>query len=353
MLPGRRQTSGFELLYQPEVVRLYLSLLTESQNYSILEAAAGALQNLGAGQWTWSSYIRATGRKERGLPILVELLRSDSDKVVRAVAIALRNLPIDRRNKDLIGSYAMRDLVSNLPSGQQRPAKNLEEDTVVAILNTIHEIVTDSSENARSLIQAQAIGKLAAINRTSQSPHETKAASHVLQTVWSYKDLRNALTKEGWNKSHFQPTVNAAPKAAKNGKPGYDDTTLPLMEKNQDGYSTIDQRDNGKYQTGDGSLDLTEREHIQHIGAFFSRLAEAGLVANLPKCELGQGQVTHFGHAVGRGEVLPRAAKVRPVSRVVGLARVDTGTQTVEEQGPGFPLGLAGTFLHRLLPGPD
>lgn len=30
-----------------------------------------------------------------------------------------------------------------------------------------------------------------------------------------------------------QPTVTATPKATKNGKPGYDDTTLPLMEKNQ------------------------------------------------------------------------------------------------------------------------
>ncbi|KAM9744100.1 ARVCF delta catenin family member b isoform 3-T3 [Menidia menidia] len=261
-LPKRTEPSkGFELLYQPEVVRLYLSLLTESQNYNTLEAAAGALQNLSAGQWTWSNYIRATVRKEKGLPILVELLRSDSDKVVRAVAIALRNLSIDRRNKDLIGSYAMRDLVSNLPSGQQRPAKNLEEDTVVAILNTIHEIVTDSSENARSLIQAQAIEKLVAINRTSQSARETKAASHVLQTVWSYKELRNALTKDGWNKGHFQPTVTATPKATKNGKPGYDDTTLPLMEKNQDGYSTIDQRDKDcKYKTVEGSVDLTERE---------------------------------------------------------------------------------------------
>uniref|UniRef100_A0A3Q1CCU9 ARVCF delta catenin family member n=1 Tax=Amphiprion ocellaris TaxID=80972 RepID=A0A3Q1CCU9_AMPOC len=282
-LPKRTEPSkGFELLYQPEVVRLYLSLLTESQNYNTLEAAAGALQNLSAGQWTWSNYIRATVRKEKGLPILVELLRSDSDKVVRAVAIALRNLSIDRRNKDLIGSYAMRDLVSNLPSGQQRPAKNLEEDTVVAILNTIHEIVTDSSENARSLIQAQAIEKLVAINRTSQSARETKAASHVLQTVWSYKDLRNALTKDGWNKSHFQPTVTATPKATKNGKPGYDDTTLPLMEKNQgtrkcgsgdmipmdelgpDGYSTIDQRDKDcKYKAGDVSVDLTEREPLK------------------------------------------------------------------------------------------
>lgn len=52
----------------------------------------------------WSNYIRATVRKEKGLPILVELLRSDTDKVVRAVAIALRNLSIDRRNKDLIGT---------------------------------------------------------------------------------------------------------------------------------------------------------------------------------------------------------------------------------------------------------
>uniref|UniRef100_A0A8C8I4P0 Armadillo repeat protein deleted in velo-cardio-facial syndrome n=1 Tax=Oncorhynchus tshawytscha TaxID=74940 RepID=A0A8C8I4P0_ONCTS len=279
-LPKRTEpTKGFELLYQPEVVRLYLSLLTESQNYNTLEAAAGALQNLSAGQWTWSNYIRATVRKEKGLPILVELLRSDADKVVRAVAIALRNLSIDRRNKDLIGSYAMRDLVSNLPSGQQRPAKNLEEDTVVAILNTIHEIVTDSSENARSLIQAQAIEKLVAINKTSQSPRENKAASHVLQTVWSYKDLRNALTKEGWNKSHFQSTASGAPKAAKNGKPGYDDTTLPLMEKNQghgdmipmdelgpDGYSTIDQRDKDcKYKSsGDGSVDLTDREPLKN-----------------------------------------------------------------------------------------
>ncbi|XP_074493380.1 ARVCF delta catenin family member b isoform X12 [Sebastes fasciatus] len=264
-LPKRSEPSkGFELLYQPEVVRLYLSLLTESQNYNTLEAAAGALQNLSAGQWTWSNYIRATVRKEKGLPILVELLRSDSDKVVRAVSIALRNLSIDRRNKDLIGSYAMRDLVSNLPSGQQRPAKNLEEDTVVAILNTIHEIVTDSSENARSLAQAQAIEKLVAINRTSQSARETKAASHVLQTVWSYKELRNALTKDGWNKSHFQPTATATPKATKNGKPGYDDTTLPLMEKNQDGYSTIDQRDKDcKYKTVDGSVDQTEREPLK------------------------------------------------------------------------------------------
>ncbi|XP_030292674.1 armadillo repeat protein deleted in velo-cardio-facial syndrome homolog isoform X1 [Sparus aurata] len=261
-LPKRsEQMKGLELLYQPEVVRLYLSLLTCSHNHNTLEAAAGALQNLAAGHWAWSSYIRATVRKEKGLPILVELLRSDVDKVVRAVAIALRNLAMDRRNKDLIGSYALRDLVGNLPCGQQHPAKNLEGDTVVSILNTIHEIITDSPENARALIQGHAVQKLVAINKSSQSARETKAASHVLQTIWAYKDLRNTLSKAGWNKSHFKPTTTGVTKKSKSGKQGSDDITLPLMDKNQDVYSTLEPND----RVGDGKGPVVERDALQAI----------------------------------------------------------------------------------------
>ncbi|XP_077776759.1 splicing regulator ARVCF isoform X9 [Podarcis muralis] len=286
-LPKRSESAkGFELLYQPEVVRLYLSILTESQNFNTLEAAAGALQNLSAGNWTvsdWSTYIRATVRKERGLPVLVELLQSDSDKVVRAVSIALRNLSMDRRNKDLIGSYAMGELVRNLPSKQQRSSKNLEEDTVVAVLNTIHEIITDSVENARSLIQTQGIQKLVAISKSSQSSRETKAASHVLQMTWSYKELRSVLQKEGWNKSHFQ-SASATPKGSKGTscKSGYDDSTLPLVDKSQDnektgsrdmipmdelgpdGYSTIDHREKErKYKANDNMGDASEKEPLK------------------------------------------------------------------------------------------
>ena len=51
----------------------------------------------------WSMVVRSAVRKEKGLPILVELLRMNYDPVVRAVATALRNLAIDPRNKDLIG----------------------------------------------------------------------------------------------------------------------------------------------------------------------------------------------------------------------------------------------------------
>ncbi|XP_058267201.1 splicing regulator ARVCF isoform X3 [Hemibagrus wyckioides] len=280
---GGRSNKGLELLYQPEVVRLYLSLLKLSHNQNTLEAAAGALQNLSAGLWAWSNYIRATVRKEKGLPILVELLHSDADKVVRAIAIALRNLAIDHKNKDLIGSYAMRDLVSNLPSGQQRPAKNLEEDTVVAILNTIHEIITDNLENTRFLIQGQGIQKLVAINKTSQSVRENKAASHVLQTVWAYKDLRHTLTKGGWNKSHFKPAVSGVPKKQKNAKLGNDDITLPLMEKNQDGYCSTDQSD----RVGDGPCHMIERETFQGVNdkRHFIRTSRpaVGLVERTPQ----------------------------------------------------------------------
>ncbi|XP_061590143.1 splicing regulator ARVCF [Cololabis saira] len=259
-LPKRTELlKGLELLYQPEVVRLYLSLLTCSRNHNTLEAAAGALQNLAAGHWAWSSYIRVTVRKEKGLPILVELLRSDVDKVVRAVAIALRNLAIDRRNKDLIASYALRDLIGNLPCGQQHPAKNLEGDTVVSILNTIYEIIVDNPENARALIQCNGVQKLVAINKSSQSARETKAASHVLQTIWAYKELRNTLNKAGWNKSHFKPTTSGATKKSKSAKQSGDDITLPLMDKSQDVYSTLEP--NGR--VGDGKGPVLERDTLQ------------------------------------------------------------------------------------------
>lgn len=48
--------AGYELLFQPEVVRIYISLLKESKTPAILEASAGAIQNLCAGRWTVSTF---------------------------------------------------------------------------------------------------------------------------------------------------------------------------------------------------------------------------------------------------------------------------------------------------------
>ena len=86
-------------------MRPYLDLLSNCSNPETLEAAAGAIQNLSACYWQASIDVRATVRKEKGLPILVELLRMEVDRVVCAVATALRNLAIDQRNKELVGAY--------------------------------------------------------------------------------------------------------------------------------------------------------------------------------------------------------------------------------------------------------
>ena len=42
---------GMQLLWQPEIVNVYLPLLTDCENDETLEAALGALQNLTACSW--------------------------------------------------------------------------------------------------------------------------------------------------------------------------------------------------------------------------------------------------------------------------------------------------------------
>ncbi|KAM4688152.1 catenin delta-2 isoform 4-T4 [Discoglossus pictus] len=193
---------GIQMLWHPSIVKPYLTLLSECSNPDTLEGAAGALQNLAAGSWKWSVYIRAAVRKEKGLPILVELLRIDNDRVVCAVATALRNMALDVRNKELIGKYAMRDLVHRLPGGNNSNnsgSKAMSDDTVTAICCTLHEVITKNMENAKALRDAGGIEKLVGISKSKgdkHSPKVVKAASQVLNSMWQYRDLRSLYKKQ-------------------------------------------------------------------------------------------------------------------------------------------------------------
>ncbi|XP_041095283.1 catenin delta-1-like isoform X3 [Polyodon spathula] len=260
---------GYELLFQPEVVRLYTSLLKESKNPAVLEAAAGSLQNLCAGRWTYGRYIRAMVRQEKGLSSIAELLEHPQDRVVRGVSGALRNLAIDGRNRELIGKHAMANLVRNLPGGQQQPAKNLSEETTVCLLSTMNEVLLNNLEAAKKLREAQGIEKLVLINKDgNRTDKEVRGAGLVLQTVWGFKELRKPLEKEGWKKTDFMVNLNPAPRSQ-----GYEDSTLPLMDRRAgekgdremipmndlgpEAYSTLDQRDRNR------SIDLSESDHMQ------------------------------------------------------------------------------------------
>ncbi|XP_024433549.1 catenin delta-1 isoform X3 [Desmodus rotundus] len=223
---------GYELLFQPEVVRIYISLLKESKTPAILEASAGAIQNLCAGRWTYGRYIRCALRQEKALSAIADLLTNEHERVVKAASGALRNLAVDARNKELIGKHAIPNLVKNLPGGQQSSSQNFSEDTVVSILNTINEVIADNLEAAKKLRETQGIEKLVLINKSgNRSEKEVRAAALVLQTIWGYKELRKPLEKEGWKKSDFQVNLNSASRSQSSHS--YDDSTLPLIDRNQ------------------------------------------------------------------------------------------------------------------------
>ncbi|XP_020782987.1 catenin delta-1-like isoform X2 [Boleophthalmus pectinirostris] len=247
---------GYELLYQPEVVRVYTSLLRESKNPSVLEAAAGAIQNLCAGRWTYGRYIRATVRLEKGLPMMAELLAHGNDRVVRAMSGALRNLAIDSRNCELLGLHAVPHLVANLPGGQSQSGRVLSEETVVSVLSTLAEVLGNRLEAAKTLRAAQGIDRLVLINKDGKrSDREARGAGQVLQLIWAHKELRRPLEKDGWKKNDFMvnlnPVVNG-PSTHANGT--YEDSTTPLLDRGEkrdmiplndlgpEGYSTLDQR---------------------------------------------------------------------------------------------------------------
>ncbi|KAM4688155.1 catenin delta-2 isoform 7-T7 [Discoglossus pictus] len=213
---------GIQMLWHPSIVKPYLTLLSECSNPDTLEGAAGALQNLAAGSWKWSVYIRAAVRKEKGLPILVELLRIDNDRVVCAVATALRNMALDVRNKELIGKYAMRDLVHRLPGGNNSNnsgSKAMSDDTVTAICCTLHEVITKNMENAKALRDAGGIEKLVGISKSKgdkHSPKVVKAASQVLNSMWQYRDLRSLYKKDAPGlkvneERGYSPTLQSEP----------------------------------------------------------------------------------------------------------------------------------------------
>lgn len=59
----------------------------------------------------YGRYIRATVRRENGLPMVAELLGHGNDRVVRAMSGALRNLAIDNRNCELLGEIVVSSLL--------------------------------------------------------------------------------------------------------------------------------------------------------------------------------------------------------------------------------------------------
>ncbi|KAK0399366.1 hypothetical protein QR680_003009 [Steinernema hermaphroditum] len=198
--------SGAALLWHTDTVKLYLKLLQDSSNSDTLEASAAAIQNLAACSFDPSVQVRSAVRTEKGLSVLVDLLRLKDDRVVCVVATALRNLSLDEKNRALIGKYAMKDLVSKLPRPDE-PSRSpgISDGTIAAVLGILFEVVRNSVEFTKALHEAggtDRLRKLAASTPT-YSIRVCKYASQVLYVMWQHKELHDGFRRANLKEADF------------------------------------------------------------------------------------------------------------------------------------------------------
>uniref|UniRef100_A0A0N5B240 Fibronectin type-III domain-containing protein n=1 Tax=Strongyloides papillosus TaxID=174720 RepID=A0A0N5B240_STREA len=202
--------SGVELLWHITTIQLYLRILQETSNSETLEAAAAAIQNLSASEHSNSQYVRTLVRTEKGLPILVELLKVEYEKVVCSVTTALRNLSMDQRNRELIGKYAMKDLLQKIPREDAIQSLNINENkiaeaTIAAVLGILFEIVKYSSEFTKNLHDIGGTERLMVLAKgyPRVSAKICKYTSQLLYTMWQHKDLHEMFKRGGYKEGDF------------------------------------------------------------------------------------------------------------------------------------------------------
>ncbi|CAF1082343.1 unnamed protein product [Adineta steineri] len=204
-----REGRPVEMLWQTDVIGTYVHLLRHSSNPDTLEATAGCIQNLTACYWKPSVDLRTEVRKARGLSELVDLLRVDEcDAVVNASAIALRNLAIDPKNRDVLGGWAIKELVAVLPdpSEQGTTRRRHSDETLTSVLAALNEIIRTNDTNARILFQEGGVTKMNGIMNAKGHVYNAKVikyTAHVLNTMYKHRSLHDLYKQHGYKESDF------------------------------------------------------------------------------------------------------------------------------------------------------
>jgi hypothetical protein len=164
---------------------------------------------LAACYWKPSVDIRAEVRKARGLSELVDLLRVDEcDAVVNASAIALRNLAIDPKNRDVLGGWAIKELVAVLPdpSEQGTSRRRHSDETLASVLAALNEIIRTNDTNAKILFLEGGVTKMTGIMNAKGHIYNAKVikyTAHVLNTMYKHRTLHDLYKQHGYKEGDF------------------------------------------------------------------------------------------------------------------------------------------------------
>ncbi|XP_029108269.1 plakophilin-3-like isoform X2 [Scleropages formosus] len=203
-----KQPKGQEWLWHPQVVGLFKRVLQscESNMTTTREAAAGALNNITAGDYRWASVLSHVAlEQEHILPVLLDQLRTSSDQELRSVTGLLRNLSRHARNKDNMAAKVVNPLITRLPSDGHQ--KEPSSEVVVSICSILNNLVTVSLSAARDITNFDGLQKLMAIkDNHDSSPGKlkaAKAAATVLTNMFQYKKLHANYSQKGFTRKSF------------------------------------------------------------------------------------------------------------------------------------------------------
>nr|XP_005897052.1 PREDICTED: plakophilin-2 [Bos mutus] len=195
---------GVEWLWHSIVIRMYLSLIAKSVRNYTQEASLGALQNLTAGSGPMPTSVAQTVvQKENGLQHTRKMLHVGDPSVKKTAVSLLRNLSRNLSLQNEIAKETLPDLVSIIPDTV--PSTDLLIETTASACYTLNNIIQNSYQNARDLLNTGGLQKIMAISAgdTYASNKASKAASVLLYSLWTHTELHNAYKKAQFKKTDF------------------------------------------------------------------------------------------------------------------------------------------------------
>nr|XP_055136140.1 plakophilin-2 isoform X3 [Symphalangus syndactylus] len=195
---------GVEWLWHSIVIRMYLSLMAKSVRNCTQEASLGALQNLTAGSGPMPTSVAQTVvQKENGLQHARKMLHVSDPSVKKTAISLLRNLSRNLSLQNEIAKETLPDLVSIIPDTV--PSTDLLIETTASACYTLNNVIQNSYQNARDLLNTGGIQKIMAISAGDAyaSNKASKAASVLLYSLWAHTELHHAYKKAQFKKTDF------------------------------------------------------------------------------------------------------------------------------------------------------
>ncbi|XP_072277843.1 plakophilin-3 isoform X2 [Pyxicephalus adspersus] len=201
-----KDPKGMEWLWHPQIVHLYNRLLQQCElNRHTTEAAAGALQNITAGDRRWAAVMSQVAlEQERIINPVLDRLRTADHSQLRSLTGLIRNLSRHARNKDEMSTKLVSHLLEKLPGDSND--KSPPPDVIVNIIAVLNNLTVAGPIAARDIVYFNGLNKLMYIKRNRDSPDSEKAsraASSLLTNMWQYTKLHRDYKSKGYRKEDF------------------------------------------------------------------------------------------------------------------------------------------------------